>query len=93
VPALFIALFCGVCNMLIGSAGSMHMQRQVSFGVHPNQAPDASAGARALPPPARGGAPALGGGAPGTSPAPAGPPASAFPPPPLPPGPGAKQGR
>jgi hypothetical protein len=50
VPALLVALTCGVCNALF-SSGNVQLQRDFQFNVGQGWAPDA--GPNALPPPQR----------------------------------------
>lgn len=98
VPALLVALTCGVCNALF-SSGNVQLQRDFQFNLGQGAWPDAGTGPQALPPPPRqepeapsGSEPTSGepsGPAPGPAqgePAPARP--SNLPPPPLPAGPG-----
>ena len=103
VPALLVALTCGLCNALF-SSGNMQLQRDFQFNVGrgwPGADPDA--GPNALPPPARApsepdqpppeGTPATPPPAGSKEPAPANPsappqPSQNLPPPPLPAGPG-----
>jgi len=50
VPALLVALTCGLCNALC-STGNMQLQKDFRFNVGPGFGPDAGPGA--LPPPPR----------------------------------------
>jgi hypothetical protein len=96
VPALLVALTCGVCNALF-SSGNVQLQRDFQFNMG---AGDPDAGPNALPPPqhappAEPGAPPTPDQPPGTpaqpgTPPPGAPPQqpSSLPPPPLPAGPG-----
>ena len=96
VPALLVALTCGVCNALF-STGNVQLQRDFQFNMGPE---DPDAGPNALPPPQRAappepGAPPPRDQAPGAPAQPGTPPPSAppqqpssLPPPPLPAGPG-----
>lgn len=52
VPALLVALTCGVCNALF-SSGNVQLQRDFQFNLSPDWGPDGGVGPRALPPPAR----------------------------------------
>lgn len=88
VPALLVALTCGVCNALF-SSGNVQLQRDFQFG--PGFF-DPDAGPGALPPPARA-APADPSAPPASEPGPGEPDESpqkpsSLPPPPLPAGPG-----
>jgi hypothetical protein len=85
VPALMVAITCGVCNAVM-STGNMHFQRDLNFNIGPSIFGDA--GVPGLPPPPR---------APAQQQQPEQPPErqpqqpqppSRLPPPPLPPGPG-----
>lgn len=90
VPALLVALTCGVCNALF-SSGNVQVQRDFQFNMG---AGDPDAGPTALPPPQQA-EPAEPGAPPGApaqpvTPPPGAPPQqpSSLPPPPLPAGPG-----
>jgi hypothetical protein len=54
VPALLVALTCGVCNALF-SAGNVQTQRGIDFNFNPRSLPGfaSDAGPNALPPPSR----------------------------------------
>jgi hypothetical protein len=88
IPALLVALTCGVCNAVV-SSGKVQLHPDLNFNIGPGFAPDG--GPRALPPPARPGPaqeppPEA---APPTNPdrRPSDAPPANLPPPPLPPGP------
>lgn len=89
IPALLVAVTCGVCNAIV-STGDVQAHRYLDFNIGPGIAPQA--GAQALPPPQRLPQGEEGGeAAPGEVPkqAPAAPrQPSSLPPPPLPAGPG-----
>ena len=102
VPALLVALTCGVCNALF-SSGNVQLQRDFQFNLGQGPGPDGGPGGFPPPPraepepsePANPGAPVPPAGAlpaqPGQPPAEPGappPPSSTLPPPPLPAGPG-----
>jgi hypothetical protein len=101
VPALLVALTCGVCNALF-SAGNVQTHRGIDFNFNPRGIPGfaSDAGPNALPPPlhardagaAPGSQPPPEPGSPGSQPARQAPPEptapGALPPPPLPAGPG-----
>jgi hypothetical protein len=84
IPALLVAITCGVCNAVM-STGNLHLQRDLNFNIGPSMFGDA--GVPGLPPPPR--APQQ---PPDRRPAPKEPQQppgpSRLPPPPLPPGPG-----
>jgi hypothetical protein len=83
VPALLVAITCGVCNAIV-STGNVGVQRDVNFNVGSGLFGDA--GVPGLPPPPH--APQEPPDRPEQPPAPAQPPGpSRLPPPPLPPGP------
>jgi hypothetical protein len=86
VPALLVALTCGVCNAVV-STGNVRSQRSFDLNFNPRGAPGFApdAGPGALPPPARApdSAPS-----PGSPAAPQPPQPGGLPPPPLPAGPG-----
>jgi hypothetical protein len=97
VPALLVALTCGVCNALF-SAGGVQTHRGIDFNFNPRGIPGfaSDAGPNALPPPRRaldagaapGSQPPPEPGAPGSQPPPAPAAPGTLPPPPLPAGPG-----
>jgi hypothetical protein len=74
VPALLVALTCGVCNALV-STGNMQLQKNLNFKLDPGFGPGATRDAGAEPPPSPQAPPGNGA------------PSSDLPPPPLPPGP------
>jgi len=90
VPALLVALTCGLCNALF-SSGNMQLQKDFRLNVGPSFGLEPDAGPNALPPPPK--APRQEPGEPQPAqpgepqPAPS-PNPSRLPPPPLPPGPG-----
>jgi hypothetical protein len=89
VPALLVAVTCGVCNALF-STGNMQLHKDFGLNIDPTLAPD-TAGAGALPPPDP--APPEQPNRPGQPNQPAQPespkaPPGQLPPPPLPAGPG-----
>lgn len=87
VPALLVAITCGVCNAVM-STGNMHLQRDLNFNIGPGMFGDA--GVPGLPPPPRApDQPDQQPEPPNQPNQPSQPPApSRLPPPPLPPGPG-----
>ena len=99
VPALLVALTCGLCNALF-STGNVQLQKDLRFNVGPGFGFGPDAGPNALPPPPRAAPPEPGAQPEPAQPAPAQPgqpPAPAklgpgqptqLPPPPLPAGPG-----
>lgn len=94
VPALLVALTCGLCNALF-STGNVQLQKDFRFNVGPSLGLGPDAGPNALPPPPKAAPPEPGQAPPGPGQvpsdpgqAPSQPAPSNLPPPPLPAGPG-----